>query len=444
MSYAMRSRSDRRPEPRTLWPRRARRGRHGILPSIVFGLAIGIVLIPLPGLTPSIFNSELLLIPADRIEPEDVYATANSANIEGTIDGDLVIAVGNMTIGGTVTGDVLVLSSGKVTISGVVEGSVRGVAREVVVVGSVGDDVSVATLNTRVNGKVARDVLVVTGSLDVTGEVGRDVRGRFVSGTINGHIVRNVDVSVSRLELGPSAVVDGDVVYRSSGDARVSAAASIAGQLARLPTRNSFSVGLYVTLATVLSFLAFVVSGLALFWLLRGTAPRAAGLVVTRPGRTVLVGLATLFLLPTVGVIFALTIVGIPIAVLLVLTLLMGLVFGPVPAVTAVGHKVLRTRGGIFGAFVVGAVIWRVGIALIPFVGVALYLAALVWGMGAWVMAAWQQRQLVPPAPLLPASVRSRTETVPDDWEPPLPPEPAGAVTAPPNDDDVSQYESDT
>jgi hypothetical protein len=140
-------------------------------------------------------------------------------------------------------------------------------------------------------------------------------------------------------------------------------------------------------------------------------------------------------LAPIVIVLLVATIVGVPVAILLMLLYALGLLMSPIPAVTAFGHRVLGGRGGLFGAFVLGALVWRLGIEIIPFVGVALYLAALAWGTGGWVLAAWDERRRVPPPePLLPASmmVSANGDDRLETWEPPLPPRP---VTASADDD---------
>jgi hypothetical protein len=129
------------------------------------------------------------------------------------------------------------------------------------------------------------------------------------------------------------------------------------------------------------------------------------------------------------------TIVGVPVAILLILLYGLGLLMSPLPAVTAFGNRVLGGRGGLFGAFVLGALVWRLGIELIPLVGVALYVAALTWGTGGWVLAAWEERKRVPPPePLLPPAMMASDAA--DDalrgWEPPLPPAPAGTTAADP------------
>lgn len=77
----------------------------------------------------------------------------------------------------------------------------------------------------------------------------------------------------------------------------------------------------------------------------------------------------------------------------------------------------------MFGGFIVGAILWRLGIWLIPFVGAILFLVGLVWGVGAWLMAGWHQRRA--PATggeLMPTALRRRGKELPEDWEFPLPP----------------------
>ena len=60
----------------------------------------------------------------------------------------------------------------------------------------------------------------------------------------------------------------------------------------------------------------------------------------------------------------------------------------------------------------------------------ALTLAAMTWGVGGWLVAAWESRRRhAPPDPLLPpAIVPEPDDTTDADWEPPLPPPVANAV----------------
>ncbi len=378
-------------------------------------------------LVAEVITPQIYLLEAEEVEDEDVYIAASSARIDGRIEGDLVIASGAISIGGVVAGDVLAVTHSRIEITGTVEGSVRALAREVAVLGTVTGDIAVASGTVDVAGEVDGDVLLVAGSAGITGTVGRDVLGRFLNGEIDGAVGGDVDVSVRSLRVGPGAEVGGDLLYRSDGDAAISGGASVAGQLNRLPSRATFIVRVWLIGVTILSFLAFVVTGIVLLLVFRSTMARATGLVRTETWRTLWVDFLAVIGLPLISIIFLFTVVGAPVGVLAMVLWLLGLVFAPVPAVAAGGDLLLKGRGGIFGAFVVGAVVWRLGIWLLPLVGVLLYSATLMAGTGGLFLAAWRQRRAGAAAapPLGPPGLDRSAADVPAGWEPPLAPEQA-------------------
>jgi len=364
---------------------------------------------------------------------EDVYVASTSGFVEGVIEGDLFIFTGDLTISGTVTGTVTAVSSGTVTVAegGVIEGSLRATARRVDVDGEVGDDVASAAISTTVgaDGNVGRDVITFGADLDIAGAVGRDVRGRVVNVTVSGAIGNDLDMTVSRLGITDTATIGGDVLYRSSGEAAIAAGSSIAGQVVRLPVQANFIYGVILTLANVVSLLAFLVTGFAALWILRNTSAAAVSAVSRKPLRSILVGLLAVIVTPVLVVLFAVTLVGLPLSGALVVLMMLALVIGPLPAVTAFGDLILRHKGGLFGAFLLGALIWRLGIwfipDIIPLLGVLLFVIGLVWGVGAWIVGGWDLRHgegvaasLIPPAMIV------EDDELPPGWEFPLPPEP--------------------
>ena len=351
------------------------------------------VFLPLPG-GYDVFDTGIYLLVEDDLQDEDAYVATDTGRIEGTVDGDLVIAAGNLDIDGVVTGDVLVVSSGSVVIRGHVGGAVRGVARTVIVeeTGVIGDDLAVAAVTTRVHGSVGRDAIIFGGRFELTGSIGRDIHGRFVRGDLNGVIARNVDIATSSLDVGPNADVGGSLLYRSNRSANRDPAAVIGGQFDRLSPRPSFFVDVWWTMANIMGLLAFLFTGIVVLWLMRDTSTRAVNAIAKRPWRTLALGLGALILIPVVIATFVVTIVGVPLAVFLSLLYLLGFFLGPVPAVAAAGARLRRGRGSVFGAFVLGTIVWRAGIYLLSFVAGALYVLALVWGVGAWAAAVWDGR----------------------------------------------------
>ena len=396
------------------------------LASSVLGISLLAGAAAMPGVLADIVTTNIFIVAEGEIDDEDAYVAANIARIDGTINGDLIISTGSLLITGTVDGDVFVLSQGPVEVTGTITGSLRGAARSVTVEGSVGDDVTVAAIGTRLSGDVGRDALVFGGSLTVDGTVARDVKGRMLTAIIDGGVGNDVDIAVSSLTLDGEADVAGDVLYRSGSDASIAATAQVGSQLERLPTRGSWGVELVLTLATIVGFFGFVFAGIVLLWLFRRTGPRAVHLVLERPLRVAAVGVGALVVVPTLVLTLLLTLVGVPVALALMVLLMLGLLFGPVPAVTAIGSKLLRGRWGLFAAFVIGTIVWRLGIWLIPFVGFALYLGGLVFGIGGWVLAIWEQRKETPLAEdLLPrteAKPQAGSIPSPVGWEAPLAP----------------------
>ncbi|MEA3501963.1 MAG: polymer-forming cytoskeletal protein, partial [Actinomycetota bacterium] len=316
-------------------------------------------------IAPSVVTTDLFIVGEDDPISEDVYVASTSGRVEGLIDGDLVITTGDLSISGTVTGNVLALTTGAVRLEegGVIEGSLRTVTPQVQVDGEIGGDLFVTGIGAGIgsDGVVGRDVIMFGGTLAIDGAVGRDARGRLLNVSVSGTVGRDVDLAVQRLVIDPGAAVDGDVLYRSTNDAVISTG-TVSGQIVQLPAQSNFIFGVILTIANIVGFLAFVVSGIILFWLFRATGAAAVEAVEKHPFKTGLVGLGTLVGAPLLVLLLAVTLVGLPLAVLLMVALLLAFVFGPIPAVGAFGDILLRRKGGLFGGFVVGAVLWRLGI----------------------------------------------------------------------------------
>ena len=375
----------------------------------------------------SLVTTNIFVVSADEPVNEDVYVTSTRGIVEGTINGDLTIFTGDLYVGGTVTGSVHVFSSGTVTVAegATIGGSIRGAAVNVEVFGDVADDlfVTAASVVVEESGVIGRDVMAFGGVVRVEGTVGRDVRGRTARTVIDGTVGGDIDVATQKFEVGHGAVIGGDVQYRSPSDGSIASGAQIAGSVKRLPTQSNFIYGVILALANVIGFLGFIVAGLLALFMARGSGSRATGAVITNPIKTFLWGVGAVIVTPVVTVVVAATLVGLPLALMMVMVMVAGLIIGPIPAVTALGNRVLIKRGGLFGAFVVGAILWRLSIWLVPIVGGVLFVLALVWGVGAWIVGIVAARNADPlPMSLMPASMIPDSG-VPDDWEPPFAPQ---------------------
>lgn len=402
---------------------------HRTLPARHLALAaVALIAVVVPSIAfiGALVTTDRYIVREGQEVTEDQYVTAMNVTVDGVVDADLTVFSGSVTIRGRVNGTLTLISAGTLTIEegGAVEGSVNGAAIAVSVDGTVGGDVFVTAGSIVIEdtGVVGRDAMGFGGTFRIDGNVERDVRGRSYRVTVDGGVGGDVDIASQSFSIGPTAEIDGDVLYRSSSDASISPDAVVVGTVTRLPTQSNFVYGLILSLANVVGFLGFFVAGLLALWLLRGTGSRAVGSMLTKPVQSLLVGIVTVIGVPLMVIAFAVTLVGIPLSIALVAIGIVGFIIGAVPAVTALGNLILVRRGGLFGAFVVGAVVWRIGIWIIPFVGGYLFLLGLVWGTGAWVLGVIASRRAEPIAPqLLPATIIAAADA-PQDWEPPLAP----------------------
>ncbi len=421
-----------------------------------FAMTFAVAILAVAPVVADVIDTSFYIIDEDSPADEDAIVLADSGSIESILDGDLLIAVyQDLTISGTVTGDVTVASGGvvEVTETGVVEGSIRGIARRVQIDGRVGDDVAVASITTSTSGEIGRDLIIAGGQATIEGSVGRNVQGWFYSGDINASVGNDVDVRVAGLDVGSATSVGGDLLYRADSDASIASGVEVAGSVARLSTRTPFVVRVSLALFTVFGLVAFAFLGLLVLWLSRSAAPRAAGLVVTRIARSAWVGFAAVVGFPALMWLLALAVqpflAKVAVVVMFLVIAILAVLFGPIPALAAAGDRLTGGRAGLFGGFVVGVVLWRLIVWLVPILGLLLSVLLLIFGVGGWLTAWWDRRarrkELAAQRAEPVGEAAAREE---DEWEPPLPPLPVGvnqtelAPQGEPPPDDTNTAES--
>jgi len=285
----------------------------------------------------------------------DLEAFGGTVVVRGTVDGDLRAVGGSVQIEGTVTGDVDA-TTGNVYVEGTIEGDLRGA----------GGHVQIAE-----SGTVGGTLEVGAGSVVIAGTVGGNAR-----------------IGADSITLAPTAVLDGSLEYDGTLDRATDA--QVAGSVTENPGL-SVGGGPIPDVAGFVFSVYFLLVNLLVGALLLLAFPRfSAGLVdrtVERPGATGVLGVGTLLGAPVALVLIALTILGIPLA-------LLGIV----------GYVVAIWLGSIYGRYVLGAWLLSLGdyenrwlalllgvlgvfaVARIPVLGGFVELAVLVWGLGALVL----------------------------------------------------------
>ena len=102
-------------------------------------------------------------------------------------------------------------------------------------------------------------------------------------------------------------------------------------------------------------------------------------------------GLLAFFGLPILGVIALVTIVGIPLGLGLLAALLLIYAVGYVVSAWILGRRIVHEPTGWIVAFLAGWAILRAA-ALVPILGGLVWFAAVVFGLGALLVAVWRTR----------------------------------------------------
>ena len=395
------------------------RGQPGRARLIWFPLSLGIAFLLAVGLFGShslavaaaeVRSGDNPSVPAGETVNDDLYLFGGDVTIAGTVNGDAVVASGTLKVPGRVNGN-LNVAAGELDIAGSVQRSVRVAAGTVTITGDIAGDLVITggTVTIETTGAVGGDVLVAGGDVKIRGPVDGDVRGKVSNLQISEEIGGDVRVTVSTLDLQTGARIDGDLKYTSADPADIATGVTVTGT--RTHTESSqFTPGNDIRsflFSPIFRLLVALFTGLVLILLL----PRAAAIVADgirkAPASTFVVGLIMLFVVPVVAVILLFTVIGIPVSIMLWVSYAILLYLSQIFLGLALGRLILpkswdmNGRGYNLLAMTLG-VVFLAALRIIPVPYLSTVIAALtaIFGLGAIVIGPryWRTRATVAPA----------------------------------------------
>ncbi|HUR85265.1 MAG TPA: polymer-forming cytoskeletal protein [Solirubrobacteraceae bacterium] len=237
-------------------------------------------------------------------------------------------------------------------------------------------------------GETTGDIFVADGDVTVRGTVDGNIFVGDGDVTIRGTVTGDVFTAAGTATLGRRAHVEGDLNYGDK-EPQVASGAQVDGDIEKFKPEDlgggaiALQIGVWV--AFTVSLLLFGIILLLLF-------PRAADAVArSGKGKSLLVGLVAIIVIPIIAVVSLVTIIGIPLGLVLLLLLAPLWAIGYSAGAFMVGRLVSK-KGARILAFVIGLLILRV-IALIPFLGGLVSFLAALMGIGALLIAAQRARK---------------------------------------------------
>jgi len=328
----------------------------------------------------------------------DYFGAGGMLNLTEPVEGDAILAGGHVTTASEVKGD-LVAVGGEVSVAGAIGDDLYAVGGSVqfdaIVNGNarvVGGDINVGPAT-----MVAGGVSLTGGQIEFEGVAQNYLQASGGTVRIDGEVIGDAEVRAKELLIGPEARIGGRLVYRGPTEPVVPEGAVITGGL----EFHEEDVGRYFEgvqpevrdaatgLGTFLWFLGVFVAGALFVLLLPGFTSEAAAAIGRKPLPSLGLGLAILLCVPFVAVVLLITIIGIPVALLLMSLYLLVLFLGWITAALFVAQRGLAalrpgqpaTRGWQLLALLLGLVaLWL--LKQVPLVGGWIGFIALLAGIG--------------------------------------------------------------
>ncbi len=200
------------------------------------GMVVGLLAVIGLGLAQTVHayelaNKESYRLAVGEVVDADLYITAETITIDGTVRGDLVALARVIEINGTVEGD-LIAAAGSIIINGTIGDDVRVGANGIRIAGSIGDDLiaafgggdattqlpfdtgpAMSGLALTTDGQVGGSLLLFGGAADLLGRVQGDVQVAVGVLTLAGKVAGDVQAQVGELRIADNARVAGALAY---------------------------------------------------------------------------------------------------------------------------------------------------------------------------------------------------------------------------------------
>ncbi len=371
------------------------------------------ILLSVPAGAADVRQGNNLVIPAGEVVNDDLYLFGSGITVEGTVNGDVIAFGDHINIKGPVNGN-FNGAANYVTVGGDVHDSVRVAASTIYIDGKIGGDLVAAAseIDISSSGSVGRDFLPAAATVNVGGPVGKDIRGSAGDFTISSSVGGNVNIECSDLTLGPSSSIAGGLTYKSKNNAVQAEGSKVGGKIDHIvppPPESStsgqsagkvagwaasgivmFFVILFILIA-LFKYIASLLTGIIFILLARKFLP---GLIETLKGKPwPCLGYGALFfvLTPIAIIIAFMLVIAIPLGLIGLAAYMLAVYLASIFIALFLGKWMLRqsadniAAGPNIGALALGLLVLYI-VSIIPVIGCLCDLAAVLFGLGAFVL----------------------------------------------------------
>lgn len=295
----------------------------------------------------------------NEIINRDYFAAGNTVNLSGTVNGDAYIAGGNVTVDGIINGDLLA-AGGNVTILGKVTGNVRTAGGNIIFSSDVGRNATIVggSISMSDTGKVAGSLVSAGGNVSINSPIGKGANLAGGQISLGNSFGNSVNAYTSNLTLTPTAKITGDLNYWSEKETQINKEASISGttnyhyvqtpkyQKEAKEKADAGKILGVVTAGTLMFYIySLVVSLIIGLIIIKALPVFTAGTLTTletHPWASLGIGFLTTVLFPITFIILLVTVIGIPLAFVLLMAMILLWFISETFVALFVGTKILN------------------------------------------------------------------------------------------------------
>jgi cytoskeletal protein CcmA (bactofilin family) len=290
----------------------------------------------------------------------------------------------------------------KIAANEIVDGNLYAIGRTIEVDGTISGDLVALADHIVVNGRIEGDVIAAANQININGSVGGNIRLAGETLTINAPVARNATVFADHILLAEKSSIGWDVyavasTFKNQGkiSGRLSGHAGQAELLGSIERENGLQIEKAESQKSgfvswlwpfVLSLLSFFASGLILVLLFKNLSEKIIKSIDKNPLHSSLSGLLALIIAPLACLILAITIIGLPLALIGLAALLTASYFGQIFVSLLFGSVILKALSngkikGLLWPLALGSLIFCLLFSL-PYAGPALRTIAAILGLG--------------------------------------------------------------
>jgi len=351
------------------------------------------VFVATPVLAADLRSGDTITVAGGEVVDGDLYIAGSDIIIDGTVSGDIFGVGQSLTINGIVNGGVT-FAGQTLTINGQIAQGVRLAGQTINVSGEIGRDLVVAGSDVMVTStaEIGSDLIIGAGTSRIDGHIDGNIIGGVGEVTITDGVGGNIQLEADKLIISSTANIQGNLTYTSENEADIQVGAQIGGKTTHKVPAVKEPAGPFADIGgKVIAFLMTLLAGIVIILIAPRRTTAVAASIRSKPLLSLGWGAVILFATPIAAIVTFVTVVGVPVGLIGLALYGIAIYLSQIAVGLFIGYWIIgffskaESRGVLVGALALGFAVLTL-LKLIPYIGFPLWLATVLFGIGAMVL----------------------------------------------------------